>query len=192
MQDALIVFVRKPELGGVKTRLAKEVGAHQALAIYEKLLRHTFEIIQSLPCDKYTFVSGEGITTFWDGYSCIQQKGDDLGARMHNAFDVLFKKGYHNLVIIGSDCLQLTTALLQQAFAQLQEHDVVIGPATDGGYYLLGMKQLHTQLFRNKSWSTATVYHHTVQDINEAHLKLFQLPMLSDVDEAADVPAEWL
>jgi rSAM/selenodomain-associated transferase 1 len=192
MQDALIVFVRRPELGKVKTRLAADVGIHKALEIYKKLLQHTFETASPLRCDKYTFVTEDSGTPFWDGFFCEQQQGVDLGMRMHHAFDVIFKKGYKKAVIIGSDCLQLTTALIQRAFYQLDKHAIVTGPAYDGGYYLLGMKQLHAGLFQNKPWSTTTVYRDTIQDIKKMGLKHARLPVLPDVDRVADVPEAWL
>lgn len=192
MQEALIVFVRKPELGKVKTRLANSVGAPKALEIYQKLLQHTFNLASPLRFDKYTFVAGSSSAVYWNGFFCEQQQGRDLGSRMHHAFDILFKKGYTRVVIIGSDCLQLTTALVQQAFEQLNRHAVVIGPAVDGGYYLLGLNRPYPELFQNKAWSTATVYTNTLQDIEKMGLKHFRLPMLPDVDEVTDVPAAWL
>jgi rSAM/selenodomain-associated transferase 1 len=192
MRDALIVFVRKPELGKVKTRLARETGTQKALEIYNRLLQHTFELASPLPCDKYTFVTEKQDTAFWDGFYEEVQQGDDLGMRMHNAFDTLFERGYKKLVIIGSDCPQLDTPRVQQAFDLLNEYDIVTGPAADGGYYLLGMKNLHPDLFQNKKWSTGTVFADTMQDIERLQLKHAVLPVLSDVDELKDVPAGWL
>jgi rSAM/selenodomain-associated transferase 1 len=192
MTDALIVFVRRPEPGKVKTRLAAAIGNLKALAIYNKLLEHTFEITRPLDCDKYTFVADGDGTAFWNGFSVAQQEGADLGQRMHHAFTALFKKGYGRVVIIGSDCEQLNTPLLQQAFARLAEYPVVLGPATDGGYYLLGLTHLYPALFQNKNWSTHTVLADTLHDLEMMQVTPFLLPTLSDVDELKDVPPAWL
>lgn len=192
LRDALIVFVRRPEAGKVKTRLAAAIGADRALAVYNKLLQHTEAIARPLHCDKYTFVADGDGAAFWDGFFVRQQQGAGLGQRMHHAFDALFKNGYRRVVIIGSDCAELTTPLLQQAFDALHKSSVLIGPATDGGYYLLGLTELLPSLFQNKSWSTGTVLADTLRDLHHLQRTPVLLPRLSDVDEITDVPAGWL
>ncbi len=111
---------------------------------------------------------------------------------MSHAFDQLFKKGYEKVVIIGSDCPGLTTNHMEEAFVSLDHHDVVIGPAHDGGYYLLGMKELHPKLFENKNWSTASVFNDTMTTINMLELSCHQLEKLTDVDEEKDIPQGWI
>src|SRR4051812_9764031 len=112
MKQALIIFIRNPVLGQVKTRLAKTLGDEQTLSIYKELLRHTHAITQKLPFDKYVFYA-DGITKgdIWENYiyNKLVQTGNDLGARMQAAFELLFSKGYQHICIIGSDCYELTT-----------------------------------------------------------------------------------
>ena len=110
------------------------------------------------------------------------------------AFEAAFAAGYQSVVIIGSDCEQLTQEVVEQAFQQLQTHQVVIGPALDGGYYLLGMNGLYPQLFRHKPWSTPQVFRETMLDVQELGLTYSLLPTLSDVDYLEDLenPAQWL
>lgn len=180
-------------LGKVKTRLAASVGDAEALRIYIRLLTHTREVALQAPCDAHVFLTEPPADLFWQDCSLHLQSEGDLGQKMYDAFSQLFHQGYRNIIIIGSDCPGLNTATIEQAFAALSTHDLVIGPAVDGGYYLLGMKRLHEALFRGKSWSTDTVFADTRHDIAGAGLSVFVLQELSDVDTAADLKkAGWL
>ncbi len=192
MKNALIIFVRKPELGKVKTRLAAQIGNEKALEVYIKLLDHTQTICTTIKADKYLFGTESKHDIYWDGFLQACQQGEDLGTRMMNAFNFLLKKEYDKVVIIGSDCISLTENIIENAFIELEENDAVIGPSEDGGYYLLGLKSLHTDIFNNKNWSTDSVFSDTINSFNELHLRYSVLPVLSDVDEAKDVPREWL
>lgn len=191
MKDALIIFVRNPELGKVKTRLAAEIGDVGALRIYRKLLAITKSVALHTPADVFVFADGPLQDDFWNEFTIELQSGHDLGERMLCAFDAVFKKGYKKAVIIGSDCPALSSLLTKQAYSILEHHDIAIGPATDGGYYLLGMKQLHEGLFKNKHWSTPAVFDETIAAINSLSLSCKKLAMLSDVDVAADLPKHW-
>ena len=141
--NALIIFVRNPKLGKVKTRLAKTIGNEKALEVYNDLLFHTMTETQNLDCDKYVFYD-ENIETkdLWSEkiYEKQMQFGKDLGAKMQNAFQTLFDLGYQNCIIIGSDLFDLETNHIYEAFNKLKRNEAVIGPAEDGGYYLLGLK----------------------------------------------------
>ena len=106
---------------------------------------------------------------------------------MSNAFSYTFQKGYDRVVIIGTDCPELTAGILMNAFAYLNNHDVVIGPAADGGYYLLAMKQHYSALFKNINWSTETVLEETLEICMENNLNYTLLPVLHDVDEERDL-----
>lgn len=186
----LIIFVKNPVRGKVKTRLAATVGEERALAVYEQLLARTREITQGLPCPKTVFYS-DAIAPgdSWDEavYQKQVQQGNDLGERMQEAFAYAFAAGFRSVCIIGSDCHELTEEMLEEAFAGLGEHDVVVGPSTDGGYYLLGMRELHPAFFRNKRWSTPTVLADTLRDARELNLRVRALPVLTDVDEEKDL-----
>lgn len=189
MSSALIIFVRNPELGKVKTRLAATMGNEKALEIYGQLLAHTFAITQNINVEKYVFyvdaITGKDM---WKraGYHQFLQKETNLGEKMFDAFKILFEKKHSKVIIIGSDCIELTEEIITEAFFQLDNYSVVIGPANDGGYYLLGMKQLHQQLFSNKQWSTEKVYKETLNDFNTLQLSYYSLPELIDIDMEED------
>ncbi len=189
MKNALIIFVRKPELGKVKTRLAATIGDKIALLVYNDLLSHTCMITKNLPLDKYAFYNQQAIgEDLWskNGFHRKEQEGIGLGEKMENAFENLRNEGYEKIIIIGSDCFELEESLIREAFDQLDKNDLVIGPANDGGYYLIGMKKIYSFLFRNKKWSTDSVCSDTLQDIQEHNLSCYQLPVLTDVDTEED------
>lgn len=187
---ALIIFVRHPVLGKVKTRLAKGVGDEKALEIYKLLLKHTLQITGALPFPKFVYYS-DGIQEhdLWSHpeYTKRRQTGNDLGERMSNAFQAVFEQGFTKAIIIGSDCYQLTAEIIQEAVNALQEHPIALGPAFDGGYYLLGMNRFIPELFVNKTWSTDQVAGQTLGDAERLKLPYALLPRLHDVDEAADL-----
>lgn len=190
MKKAIIIFVRNPELGKVKTRLAKQIGDELTLQVYAELLLHTRETTYNLDCDKFVFYS-ENIddNDIWDSdrFEKKLQEGDNLGDRMMLAFFELFQQGYSKVVIIGSDCPELTSFVIEDAFDKLDLHDVVIGPSTDGGYYLLGLTQLLPDLFKDKEWSTDKVLAATIKDIVRLKRSSYFLTELSDIDTAEDL-----
>ena len=123
----------------------------------------------------------------WDKYifQKYQQFGKDLGIRMQNAFKNGFDADYKKVMIIGSDLYDLSSSTIDDAFHQLENNDVVIGPAEDGGYYLLGMKSLQKKVFENKNWGTETVREDTLFDLTDK--KVFLLPELNDIDVFEDI-----
>ncbi len=192
-KSALIIFVKNPELGDVKTRLAATIGDQAALEIYRKLLTHTASIIEQLSVDRFVFYSQrvEQKDCFADRFFVKRvQQGESLGERMEQAFRKLFQKNYENVVIIGSDCYDLSPSDLNTAFESLESNDVVIGPALDGGYYLLGMNRLYSELFRDKQWSTEEVLPRTIQDTKDLGLSCFKMRALSDIDHYEDLNRE--
>ena len=187
-KNALIIFTRNPELGKCKTRLAKTLGDQAALDIYKHLLQHTAHVATHVSASRYVFYS-ENINTndLWSSDVFVKklQQGIDLGERMHNAFKELLDLGHEKVVIIGSDLLDLNTTIIEDAFDTLDHHDVVIGPAEDGGYYLLGMKTLYKNLFKNKAWGTQTVRQDTLKDLQNSNVSL--LKELNDIDTFEDM-----
>ena len=188
MSNCLLIFTRNPELGKVKSRLAQGVGQENALAIYKKLLAHTRIVASQVNCER------------WVGYSVavrsndnwpentfykFQQEGEDLGERMQHAFEKAFAAGHKKVIIVGSDLYDLKSEHIKEAFKSLDNKDTVIGPAQDGGYYLLGMKSMIPQVFTNKDWGTETVYDATVEDL-KTH-SLYTLETLNDIDYASDL-----
>ena len=188
--DTLIILAKSPVYGQVKTRLAVSIGAAAALEIYRQLLKHTLDVAAKVPADKVIFYSDEPAPDerTEPGFARATQYGADLGARMENAFTHVFRKGYKKAVVIGTDCPAIGERTLAAAFDALHQHDVVIGPAYDGGYYLLGMKRVHHMLFDNIPWSTATVFEETVTICRSNGLRYLLLPTLHDVDEKKDLP----
>jgi len=187
-KNALIIFTRNPELGKCKTRLAKTIGDKAAVDIYKYLLKHTVTISQDINVDKFVFYS-EDIKKkdLWNNAVFIKklQQGIDLGERMEHAFKQLFQSHYEKVVIIGSDLLDLKPTDIETAFQLLNNNDFVIGPAKDGGYYLLGMKRLQSKLFKNKKWGTSTVLNDTLKDIQNSTFVL--LKELNDIDTFEDL-----
>ena len=187
-KNLLLVFTRNPELGKVKTRLAKTVGNATALKIYTFLLKRTRDIAIKVSADKAVYYSVKvRENDIWDAsiFQKHQQVGEDLGIRMLHAFKNGFKAGYEKVMIIGSDLYDLTAETIENAFIALENNEVVIGPAEDGGYYLLGMNSLEEKIFKNKDWGTETVRKDTLEDLKDK--KVFLLGELNDVDIFEDI-----
>ncbi|WP_420603990.1 TIGR04282 family arsenosugar biosynthesis glycosyltransferase [Flagellimonas sp.] len=187
-KNLLLIFTRNPELGKCKTRLASKVGDYAALEVYKFLLEHTVSVTQNLNMEKYVYYS-ESIwkNDVWDNtvYQKKLQNGNDLGMRMKQAFLDGFDSGFEKIIIIGSDMYDLSQKNLEEAFAKLDEHDYVLGPAEDGGYYLLGMTSFKEELFQNKDWGTDTVLHNTLSDLKNENY--FMLKTKNDVDHYEDI-----
>lgn len=189
-KNKLIIFVKNEEAGKVKTRLAKTLGDDKALEIYRKLLGYTLEQVKPLEVEKevcYSRIIEQNDLWNEDDFSKQLQKGDGLGERMSEAFRRSFEEeGLDKVVIIGSDCAEMTTENLREAFARLEDHDIVVGPADDGGYYLLGMSKFIPELFTDISWSTGAVLGQTLQKANKENATHYKLEELHDVDVEAD------
>jgi hypothetical protein len=186
----LLIFVKNPIKGKVKTRLAQTMGETRALHIYEQLLAYTVTITKEVHTDKAVFYSDFlQENDIWPNEVYLKQvqQGADLGRRMENAFCWAFEQRYQQVVIIGSDCPELSTHIIHQAFDALATADVVIGPATDGGYYLLGLIKNIPELFTNKTWSSPTVLESTLGDIHKLCKTYTLLPTLQDVDREEDL-----
>ena len=191
-KQAIIIFLKYPELGRSKTRLATTVGDQNALKIYKELLEHTHQITKNLSCDSFLFYYRESPNTMnWETekYKHKLQVQSDLGGRMKNAFQEIFDEGYGNIIIIGSDCYDLSEDIINQAFNLLKENEVVIGPALDGGYYLLGLTKMVNSLFEDVKWSTSEVLHATVKVLENQQLKYDTTTPLSDIDVYEDLPS---
>ncbi|MBT8393349.1 MAG: glycosyltransferase [Flavobacteriaceae bacterium] len=187
-KNLLIIFTRNPELGKVKTRLSKSIGDENALSIYKTLLKRTEKNVRDLNCDKTVYYSVKiRENDIWDDsiYQKHQQHGLDLGERMQNAFINAFNKKYEKVAIIGSDLFDLNQNHINEAFKSLNKKDFVIGPAHDGGYYLLGMKSLNSHVFKNKDWGTSSVLRDTLADLKGKSVYL--LETLNDIDVYDDL-----
>lgn len=186
--NALIIFTRNPELGKVKTRLAKTIGDKNALEVYIRLLLHTMKVTQSLDCDKFVFYDTKIETNdLWleTLYEKKIQSGVDLGVRMQDAFQQIFELGYKNCIIVGSDLFDLQDYHIDEAFYKLQFSDGVIGPAEDGGYYLLGLKKVIPSIFKNKNWGTSNILSATLKDLENYKIEFTET--LNDIDTFEDL-----
>jgi len=188
MTNLLIIFTRNPELGKVKTRLAKDVGDQSALEIYEFLLKHTVSVTKDLEFTKEVHYSEEiQHDDIWDEDIYIKKKQIEgaLGEKMEQAFLSGFKNGYKNIIIIGSDLYDLNREEIKDAFKALETFEYVLGPAEDGGYYLLGMNIFNEKIFKNKAWGTDTVLRDTLIDLKDQQIGL--LDERNDIDVYEDI-----
>jgi rSAM/selenodomain-associated transferase 1 len=196
MNDSSVVllFIKSPEKGKVKSRLAKEIGEDMALDVYKYLVRDTLETLQT---SEYAFrlyfypPDSEASVKNWLGcaYSYVPQHGRDLGERMRNAFAQEFSEGRDKVVLIGSDIPGLSASLINEAFTALVTSDAVIGPANDGGYYLIGFNSCSfwPDIFRGIVWSTDSVYYETMNIFDKSGLSVYVLAGLTDVDTYEDL-----
>ena len=183
----LVVFLRLPEKGKVKTRLAATLGEEAALEIYKKLVSITLDIVIRSEIPTYLFYT-DGLPlapTRDTRFSYHIQADGDLGSRMADALSFVLSL-HQKALIIGSDCPGLTPEILDAGYRSLDEKDIVLGPADDGGYYLLGCIELHPALFANIKWSTPSVLDQTIEKIKEANLSYCLLEKLHDIDTAED------
>ncbi len=187
-ENLILIFTRNPELGKVKTRLAQGIGDKNALEIYKFLLNHTNSVIKEIEVSKRVLYSEEiNQEDIWDNtiYQKKIQFGNDLGARMRNAFADGFEENYKKIVIIGTDLFDLEVSDIENAFEKLDTHDVVIGPAADGGYYLLGLKSIPNGIFVHKKWGTNSVLSDTLADLENFNICL--LKSKNDIDTFEDI-----
>ena len=188
MNIALLIFIKNPVLGTVKTRLAKTTSDAFALAAYRKLLAHTRTVARTFDGTRYLFYANE--ITERDDWSVehfekrVQPTGD-LGTRMRTAFEAVLKQ-HDAAIIVGSDCADLRPAHLERARTELNTHDAVVGPVFDGGYYLLGLKHPLPDVFSGIEWSTETVFRETARRLVELERTFATLPTLHDVDYEED------
>ncbi|MCY7367599.1 MAG: TIGR04282 family arsenosugar biosynthesis glycosyltransferase, partial [Chamaesiphon sp.] len=192
----LIVFTRYPTSGKVKTRLIPAVGAVGATLLHRRMTIQVIDRSRALPTDLSVKISvhfdGENYQQMsdWLGADLAYQSqgGGDVGERMTRSFAAVCQRN-SSVVLIGTDCPELTTAILAQAFELLQTgRDLVLGGAVDGGYYLIGMGEYHPELFINIDWSTDRVLEQTVAIANHLNLSIGYLPTLTDIDRPEDLP----
>lgn len=191
-KQRLIIFTRYPDAGKVKTRLLPALGPEGAATLYRQMAEHTVWQARFLSASEIVVCFTGGTLAAmqdWLGsdLSYQPQAEGDLGDRMVAAFADAFQVGCTAVVIIGTDCPDLDSTLLQSAFTQLQSHTLVLGAATDGGYYLVGLRQPQPELFQGIAWSTEVVRQQTIALAEQLQLKTAILPLRSDVDIPADL-----
>jgi len=193
-KSIVLLFIKAPVKGQVKSRLAAAIGEEMALEVYTRFILdiagtvdasgYPLRICYSPPDAGDMFSSWPG-----QGYPAMPQQGDDLGARMENAFHRIFSEGTDSAVLIGSDLPDLPATVIHDAFEALTRSDAVIGPATDGGYYLIGFTRaaFAPRIFQGIAWSTDRVFEETMKKFREGSLRVGVLPEWSDVDTIEDL-----
>lgn len=199
-EGCILLFVKSPEHGPVKSRLAQVVGVKIACELYRNFVSDILETLADVTAGErydlrvcfYPAGAGEGIRT-WLGarFTCMPQEGRDLGERMNHAFQSGFAAGYRRMLILGSDTPDLTPDIIREGFQHLDRHAAVIGPAHDGGYYLLGFrsKTFIPAIFEGIPWSTERVFEETMAAFRRAGAEVAVLPPWRDVDTLADLQA---
>lgn len=189
-REQLIVFVKNRKPGTVKTRLASSIGNKAALDVYSKLVEITSAAASEVDVKRLVSYSGnvEKGDAFDDKlFDKNIQSGDDLGTRMLNAFDKAFADGNRKVVLIGSDCPEISAKIIQNAFQKLDDADCVFGPASDGGYYLIGLRKRIPQLFKEMEWSVETVLDESRKRLESLSVHYNLLPVLNDIDNLEDL-----
>ena len=186
-KEVVLVFQKNAILGKVKTRLASGMGELRALEIYRHLIQLTYSALEDVPVPVWTYFSDFIPESPYPSVEkCFVQEGQDLGERMANAFARSFELGMDKVVLIGTDCPTLQSEHLLQAFEALTHFDLVVGPATDGGYYLIGMNRRADYLFEGITWSTSQVLSETLNVASQHGLTTTLLYELDDIDTQED------
>ena len=195
--DLLLVFLKAPRPGAVKTRLASRLGSDAAAELYRALAEAEVHatrpaggeydrLLCFTPPDAHAEMEG-----WFPGEQLLAQQGADLGERMARAFDEGFRRGAPRVAIIGGDVPWVSRSDVAEAFRSLADHDVVLGPARDGGYYLLALARPQPGVFRGIAWSTPSVLAATVERAEALGLSVRLLEPLPDIDTVEDVRSEW-
>jgi uncharacterized protein len=191
---AILLFVKYPEGGQVKLRLSADLNEEIVPDLYRCFVQDTLATVKKIDARLFVcFLPIEAQQKFqtWLGPTMLflPQNGADLGERMKNSFSQVFTKGFRRVILMGSDSPDIPETFLQSAFAELQTHDVVLGPSSDGGYYLIGFQNttFTPSVFEDINWSTSTVFQETIAKIKGASRLVSILPVWSDVDTIADL-----
>jgi rSAM/selenodomain-associated transferase 1 len=195
VKDCLIVFTRYPEAGKTKTRLIPVLGEEGAAKLQQQMTEHTLAQVRKLQVSwgvsVVVYFAGGDVQQMqsWLGeaFSYHPQDHGDLGDRLQSALATAFNNGMNRVVIIGIDCPSLQTPIMEQAFKALSEQDLVLGPAEDGGYYLIGLRRLIPELFKGIDWGTSEVLQQTVKVAQQQDLAIAYLPTLADIDRPEDL-----
>lgn len=186
-KELLIIFVKNIKLGKVKTRLAKTVGDENAFTIYKALVKVTEDATSRLSQDIRIYFSDAIVEEKWPNNFKTVQKGSDLGERMSNAFQDGFNDGYEKIALIGSDLPNITKIVINDAFSELLNNEVVFGPAEDGGYYLVGLSKFHQCIFENKPWSTPDLLSLSIDELKQKKIRVSLIETLNDIDTFEDL-----
>lgn len=190
MRPLVILFVKNPVPGEVKTRLAATIGTPAAVALYHQLLDRIQSVVTQGEWDTQIWY-GNDIPEIdrWSeaGFPRHKQQGADLGARMHHAFTEAFAAGYQRIILIGSDIPDITPALLEEGFVMLKKQDVLWGPTHDGGFYAIGLRKPQPHVLLHLRWSHPHVLRDSIARAESSKLSYALMPTLSDIDTEEDM-----
>ncbi len=198
LNHILLIFLKYPEPGKVKTRLSRDIGKDKAAEIYSWMAETVVHNLAKSNLHKTIIFfdppERKIDVEYWLNHShrLLPQEGKSLGERMRNAFREVFSHGAAKAIIIGTDCVEISDEIISQAFDALDLVDVVLGPAEDGGYYLLGLKKQIPEIFDDIDWSTELVFNQTLRKIEEQGLKFLLLKKLRDIDTVNELSGEML
>ncbi len=181
------IFAKPPRPGAVKTRLIPDIGEHKAARVYRYCLQHTLEITADSGLDYRVFMSERSDDELFEEEQISLQHGTDLGGRMFNAFRELLAESDFGAIIIGSDCLDLTPDHLLLAAQALTDHELVLAPAEDGGYALIGCRNAHPGLFDRVPWSSDRVLRQTLENARRLDYRVSLLDTVRDIDTLQDL-----
>ena len=181
------IFAKPPLPGKVKTRLIPDIGAIRAARVYRYCLEYTLAVVKQSGLDYQIFISEASDDPLFQQEDYSLQKGEDLGARMFHAFQELLNRGSHGALIIGTDCLDITSLHLQEAARSLADHELVLIPALDGGYTLIGCTAIDPSLFDKMRWSTDQVYQQTMTNAQHLNYRTRSLEPIRDIDSLQDL-----
>lgn len=198
MKEVLVIFAKAPLVGQVKTRLIGTLTAEQVTDLYICFLRDTYAVMEAVQEERellslaLCYTPAEELEAFeaadFEGCMLLSQRGTQLGERLQNCFADLFELGFSSVVVIGADSPTLPPELVHEAFEQLMEPEkIVMGPATDGGFYLIGMNVLHLQIFEQIDWEEEKTLLQVQARASQCQIALSLLPEWYDVDTLADL-----
>ncbi len=192
MKTCLIIFAKEPEAGRVKTRLTGYIDNDKIVDLYKGFIKKTIDMANKIESDRKIlaydyFGEPEFLNSVKDEFSFFEQDGSDLGEKMHNAFLYAERSGSDATVIIGTDSPDLPFEYINDAFLRLSEKDVVIGPAIDGGYYLIGVRKPDPDIFKDVEWSSNKVLGRTLKNIKNAGKVVSLLDEWYDIDTPEDL-----
>ncbi len=196
--NELRIFTRYPRPGTTKTRLIPALGREEAADLQRRMTEFLIHQLSPVASDQTRITvcwsgTGEQEVRTWlepmsEAVFFSEQHGSDLGKRMRNAFQTSFESGHRRTVIIGTDCPGVTSDIVREGFQKLTSNDLVLGPAQDGGYYLIGLSSMESHLFSDINWGSSNVFDQTMHRAQQSELDVHRLQTLRDVDRPEDLP----
>ena len=193
MKRCLIVFAKEPTKGRVKTRLTPYLSESQCVKLYKAFLKDTINLANSIQCAQRIMAydcdtaNPAYLKKIARGFLFYEQKGKNLGEKMHNAFQFAHEHNASKMVLMGSDFPTLPARFIEEAFRRLDTNDIVLGPSFDGGFYLIGLKRPHSALFNGIKWSTEGVLSHTVKNARILKQEVVKLDEWYDIDDISSL-----